>query len=243
LNKAQYITEVLLKLREPESPIDPLHRPVLFCPGLTEKPWYDSQDFDWVRSLEKQTNLFQKELDTVNSNSHPLKEYREPIHNGKSYRILHDSGQWNVAYFYFEEKRFDHTCLQFPNIAKFLDQFPRRTGLACLSKLDPHTHIKPHCGYFNFILRAHLALEIPSNNCEMRVGNDTRKWIQGECSIFDDTYEHEVWNKSNTSRTVLMFDFFHPELTNKEIEALRRLWRQPQARQQINAWVQIIENS
>jgi aspartyl/asparaginyl beta-hydroxylase (cupin superfamily) len=34
-------------------------------------------------------------------------------------------------------------------------------------------------------------------------------WQEGKCIVFDDTFRHESWNKSNTLRVVLMLDFVY----------------------------------
>ncbi|MGH8254866.1 MAG: aspartyl/asparaginyl beta-hydroxylase domain-containing protein [Steroidobacteraceae bacterium] len=52
--------------------------------------------------------------------------------------------------------------------------------------------------------------------CALRVGNDTRAWREGEVVVFDDTIEHEAWNRSPELRVVLLFDIWRPELTDKE---------------------------
>jgi beta-hydroxylase len=44
------------------------------------------------------------------------------------------------------------------------------------------------------------------------VGDETRTWQEGKCMVFDDTVEHEAWNKSDQSRVVLIVDFKAPEL-------------------------------
>jgi aspartyl/asparaginyl beta-hydroxylase (cupin superfamily) len=49
-----------------------------------------------------------------------------------------------------------------------------------------------------------------------RVGNETRPWREGEVVIFDDSIEHEAWNRSQQLRVVLLFDIWRPELTDKE---------------------------
>ena len=50
----------------------------------------------------------------------------------------------------------------------------------------------------------------------MRVGNETRPWREGELVIFDDTMEHEAWNRSQELRVVLLFDIWRPEITEAE---------------------------
>ena len=39
-----------------------------------------------------------------------------------------------------------------------------------------------------------------------------REWKQGECLIFDDSFEHEVWHDGDSDRVVLICDLWHPEL-------------------------------
>jgi len=34
--------------------------------------------------------------------------------------------------------------------------------------------------------------------------------------VFDDSFEHEVWNNSTESRVILLVDVWHPELTLNE---------------------------
>lgn len=44
--------------------------------------------------------------------------------------------------------------------------------------------------------------------------------IYAQALFFDDTYEHEVFNKTDEERVVLLFDLWHPELTADEIDAI-----------------------
>jgi aspartyl/asparaginyl beta-hydroxylase (cupin superfamily) len=60
-----------------------------------------------------------------------------------------------------------------------------------------------------------LPLIVPPG-CALRVGNETRAWREGELVVFDDTIEHEAWNKSAEVRVVLLFDIWRPELTDIE---------------------------
>ena len=61
------------------------------------------------------------------------------------------------------------------------------------------------------VLRCHLPLVVPDEDlCGIRVGNVTKHWKEGELMIFDDSFEHEAWNKTDSNRTVLMFDIPNP---------------------------------
>ena len=54
------------------------------------------------------------------------------------------------------------------------------------------------------------------------MGNETRYWEEGKCIIFDDSYEHEAWNKSDETRVVLIIDAWNPHVTEAEKIAFAR---------------------
>ena len=74
----------------------------------------------------------------------------------------------------------------------------------------------------NLKLAVHLALLIPAS-CGIRVGAETRHWEEGKCLIFDDSFEHEAWNRSAELRAVLIVEAWNPGLTGVEREAIGRI--------------------
>jgi aspartate beta-hydroxylase len=52
------------------------------------------------------------------------------------------------------------------------------------------------------------------------VGGEIHAWREGRAVIFDDTYEHEAWNRSKQIRVVMIFDIWNPFLTEAEQGAL-----------------------
>jgi aspartyl/asparaginyl beta-hydroxylase (cupin superfamily) len=73
-------------------------------------------------------------------------------------------------------------------------------------------------------LRCHLPLVVPDEKlCGIRVGNETRHWKEGELMVFDDSHDHEAWNKADKPRAVLMFDIPNPRwgYTAHEISAYK----------------------
>lgn len=46
--------------------------------------------------------------------------------------------------------------------------------------------------------------------CGIRVGNETASFQEGVVLMFDDTYEHEVWNNTDETRVVLFLDITRP---------------------------------
>lgn len=45
--------------------------------------------------------------------------------------------------------------------------------------------------------------------CGIRIGDQVRAWEEGKCLVFDDAYDHEVWNGTEEERVLLLVDFWH----------------------------------
>ena len=95
-----------------------------------------------------------------------------------------------------------------PHTCKALSHVPGLVN-AAFYFLGPQAHILPHTGLCDRVLRAHLGLICPPD-CALRIGTEQRSWVDGELMVFDDTLEHEAWNRSEKWRAVLSFDFFFP---------------------------------
>ena len=102
-------------------------------------------------------------------------------------------------------------CQRCPETVKLLDQIPG-LKVAFFSILAPGNHIPPHRGKHKGIIRYHLALKVPQpqENCRIRVADQIVHWQEGKSLIFDDTFEHEVWNDTNDYRVVLFLDIARP---------------------------------
>jgi len=92
-----------------------------------------------------------------------------------------------------------------------LDTPPRRASPSrrtMFSILAPGKHIPDHCGPYKGVIRYHLGLKVPrdARQCRIRVGDEYATWAEGTSELFDDTYEHEVWNDTDEERVVLFCD-------------------------------------
>jgi aspartyl/asparaginyl beta-hydroxylase (cupin superfamily) len=94
--------------------------------------------------------------------------------------------------------------------------------MALFSLLKAGAHIRPHHGLFNYRLICHLPLIVP-DGCSLRVGNHERRWRKGEMLIFDDSMEHEAWNRSDETRVILLFEIWRPEIGDEDRRALTLL--------------------
>lgn len=126
-------------------------------------------------------------------------------------REMYGTG-WTVYGLFFDGERIPGACSQCPKTAALLDGI-KGLSLAGFSRMASGAHITPHVGWAKSVYRLHLGLVVPPN-CNLRVGNETRQWEEGKCLIFDDTVEHEAWNKSDQMRGTLLLDFLRPGIAS-----------------------------
>ena len=138
------------------------------------------------------------------------------------------SGDWEVAFLYERGRRHDDVCDALPVTSRGIETHPTiRTlaGLIYVSRMRAGTHIAAHRGPTNLRVRCHLGLKVPAGDCAIRVGDETRRWQEGKCLVFDDYFDHEAWNRTGDDRVVLIVDVWHPGLSTIEVSLLQGLHR------------------
>lgn len=123
---------------------------------------------------------------------------------------------WSVYGLIAFGQRIEGALRSCPRTAALLAEVPGLTT-AGFSRLAAGAHIKPHVGWVRTVYRLHMGLVVPPD-CALRVGTDTRPWREGECLVFDDTVEHEAWNRSTADRIVLLLDFLRPGCTDAKLD-------------------------
>jgi aspartyl/asparaginyl beta-hydroxylase (cupin superfamily) len=156
-----------------------------------------AEQFPFVKHLEEHWQLIRQECIALPDATFEPWVQREMYGEG-----------WTVYGLIAFGERIEPALRTCPQTAGLLADVPGLTT-AGFSRLAPGAHITPHVGWVHTVYRAHLGLVVPSG-CAIRVGAETRHWREGESLIFDDTVEHEAWNRSTESRTVLLFDFRRP---------------------------------
>jgi aspartate beta-hydroxylase len=197
-------------------------------PDIPCHAWFEREQFPWLSEIERHTEVIRSELYRVlteDSGFQPFIDIPRDYPGAQRWATLNGSSDWNSFFFYRDGKRFDANCSRCPHTASLLDNLPlirmaEHSPESFFSVLAPGAHIPPHTGVINTRLVVHFPLIIPPN-CGIRVGAETRSWNEGECLVFDDTFEHEAWNKSKQTRVVLIFDIWNPYLTDVEREAMR----------------------
>jgi beta-hydroxylase len=168
------------------------------------KWFYNAAEAPQLKILEENYLIILEELNQLIINS--KKGFWQVNYPKYVTSKLHNN--WKVFSFQFFGIKYTFNCETCPNTASILNKIPGLIS-ADFSYLPPHTHIKPHTGFTKMILRVHLGLIIPKN-CSIRVGEQTKSWEQGKLLVFDDSFEHEVWNNSDEDRYILMIDIPNP---------------------------------
>jgi len=170
------------------------------------KFFYDTKDFPFLDVLTESFSTIKSELINLIEKD----KENQWLEKFTDYVSSENKKAWKVFSFIFFNMKFPDNAALCPNTAKLIYSIPEI--ISCdYSFLKPHTHIQPHKGYTKMVLRCHLPLIVPpGNKCAIRVGDETKEWEEGKLIIFDDSFEHEAWNRSDQNRAVLMFDIPNP---------------------------------
>jgi ornithine lipid ester-linked acyl 2-hydroxylase len=163
--------------------------------------------FPWLSRLEDATASIRRELDAILAHRHLLPAFHEISPDQRS--ITSDDG-WKTFFLYGFGKRSAANCARCPVTAATLAWIPGITT-AFFSILAPGKHVPRHRGIYKGLLRAHLGVKVPKpDRCRMEIDGNTVRWREGEAIVFDDTFQHEVWNDSDEDRVVLLVDVLRP---------------------------------
>jgi len=208
---------------------DPRQRPtILYFPGLPAAPWFGREQFPWFDVLEAATADVRSELIAVMTRAEQGERvFEDDAAEQRGLAGTQGAPSWNGIYFWRHgEPRTDSLALC-PRTAALLAELPlcrirEHAPEVMFSVLTPGTHILPHRGVTNTRVVCHLPLVVPED-CALVVGGKAHAWREGEAVAFDDTYEHEAWNRGSRTRVVLIIDVWNPHLTAAERNAVATL--------------------
>lgn len=170
--------------------------------------FFDPSLFPWIAEIEANWRVIREELEGVLADREALPNFQDI---SKDQIEITDDDKWKTYFLYgygFQAKLGVETC---PKTAALMRKIPGMTT-AMFSILSPNKHILDHRGPYKGVLRYHLGLIVPEDapSCRIRVGEDVRHWQEGKSLIFDDTFNHEVWNDTDETRVVLFVDVLRP---------------------------------
>jgi ornithine lipid ester-linked acyl 2-hydroxylase len=173
-----------------------------------EATFFPSERFPWIEQVERNWLTIREELEGVMADREALPNFQDI---SKDQIEITDDDRWKTLFLYgygFKAKLAVEMC---PKTAALMERIPGMTT-AMFSILSPRKHILDHRGPYKGVLRYHLGLIVPSEaeRCRIRVGEDVRHWEEGKSLVFDDTFNHEVWNDTDETRVVLFVDVLRP---------------------------------
>jgi ornithine lipid ester-linked acyl 2-hydroxylase len=170
--------------------------------------FFPLERFPWVEHIEENWAVIREEVEQLLAEQAELPNFQDI---SKDQIEITDDDRWKTFFLYgygFEAKLGVQMC---PRTAALMRQIPGMTT-AMISILSPRKHILDHRGPYKGVLRYHLGLVVPQDaeSCRIRVGEDIRHWEEGKSLVFDDTFNHEVWNDTDETRVVLFVDVLRP---------------------------------
>jgi aspartyl/asparaginyl beta-hydroxylase (cupin superfamily) len=170
--------------------------------------FFSNDRFPWIEHVEANWETIREELEGVLVDHEALPNFQDI---SKDQIEITDDHRWKTFFLYgygFKAPLGIEMC---PKTAALMRQIPGMTT-AMFSILSPRKHILDHRGPYKGVLRYHLGLIVPhdAQQCRIRVGQDFRHWEEGKSLVFDDTFNHEVWNDTDETRVVLFVDVLRP---------------------------------
>jgi ornithine lipid ester-linked acyl 2-hydroxylase len=173
-------------------------------------PILDKSFFPWIAELERHWEDIRNEAIAIRASEIPSLGDISFDHG----RIAADR-RWRSLFLKGYGYRMEHNCARAPITASLIEKVP---GLvtACYSVMEAGGHIPRHWGMTKGMITYHLALKVPKERekCRMHVeGPDELhvvQWEEGQSVLFDDMFNHEVWNETDEDRYLLLIQIKRP---------------------------------
>ena len=215
------------------TPPDARQRPkFLYFPGLPETPFLDPELQPWAARLRDAYPVIRDEaLHVLAEDQSAFSDYVQLKGQAHMADFVGGSGAapaWEAFFFYRRGKRFADNHRRCPYTSELLEsidlcRIADQTPEICFSLLKAGSHILPHFGVSNTRVVMHLPLVVPADCALHLLGIGERRWREGELLMFDDTFEHEAWNRSTEHRLILLMDCWNPHLRLPERLAVTQL--------------------
>ncbi|WP_375391503.1 aspartyl/asparaginyl beta-hydroxylase domain-containing protein [uncultured Sphingomonas sp.] len=203
-------------------PLDPSR---FIIPGLPHREYFEKDEFAGIEDLLAETDSIRREfLDLIDAKAGA---FGNVYQHADQTDLNADVRRWSMIPLIRSGRTVDEFADHCPRTMALV----RRLASPAIALIAPSVwfsvlkaggHIAPHTGITNAHVILHIPLIVPSD-CAFRVGGETRQWEIGTPLIFDDTIEHEAWNKSQEDRVVLIADLWRPELAPAERMAVTDL--------------------
>ena len=178
----------------------------LYNSQIKTSPYLDLEKyFPEHKILEENWIEIKNELQNVIDSGKTLPKFHD-IDDGQEYISDNDGLSWNLLNLLVYGMWHKENITLFPITTSILRKI-KSVKSANFSILAPGKHIPPHKGPYKGVMRYQLALNVPKKGeCKIFVDGTPHYWKEGKSVLFDDTYTHEVVNKTEESRVALLLD-------------------------------------
>jgi beta-hydroxylase len=170
----------------------------------------DKAFFPWISELERNWQAIRDEAIRIRAEDIPSLGDISFDHG----RIAADRS-WRAFFLKGYGYRMPSNAARAPVTAALIEKVP---GLvtANFSVMEAGGHIPRHWGMTKGMLTYHLALNAPreAEKCRMHIEEGetlhVMHWEDGQSFLFDDMFNHEVWNESEDDRYILLIQIKRP---------------------------------
>ena len=180
--------------------------------GRDKRPvYYDvAETFPELGLADEHYETIRRELMAVLPQQEQMRLYHD-VDGGQRLISGNDEKAWRVFFLRVIGDRVklpaDELC---PKSVEVMQRIPNLLE-AFFSILEPGKSIPSHNGIFYGYLRYHLAFKVPKRNPpSIRIKDTVYTWKEGESVLFDDSWNHEVFNQADETRVVLIIDVMRP---------------------------------
>ena len=185
---------------------------------------FEHDNLSWVAELQQRLPTIQEEVRRV---APTLDESTWTSLRTRRGQDWSDSTGWAhiamIDNFRFQE----HNVQLFPETMRILQEVvgtEHRMGprLTAIARQKANSGIPEHVDFMNWMLTLHTALWGPKEGAGIVVNGIRKDWTVGDPVVMDTSYLHHTYNESEDEDLyLLMVDFWHPDLSVDEIDALR----------------------
>lgn len=164
----------------------------------------DKSHFNDLQVIEDNWEVIREEALALYENGHIAVKDDLPASS------FYKDGRWTSFYLKVYDHDIPSAYALAPKTMALLEQVPSM-HIALFACLNPGKKINNHHDPFSYTLRYSLGLSTPnSDDCGLEVNGDDYKWKDGDSIIFDETYFHNAYNRTDTPRIILMTDIDRP---------------------------------
>jgi len=177
---------------------------------------FDRSEFPQLSPLEEGWRSIRREFEALDRST-PVPVLHEVLPGHE--RLTGGEG-WRVGVLRVFGRDVESCRSRCPSTAALLDGIPGLVS-AMFSVLEPGVAVPWHPGSMKGVIRCHLPLVVPSGDTGLQIGRSRHRWEEGRLFLFDDSYLHRVWNRTESRRVILLIDL-ERQMANERLEQLNR---------------------